>query len=208
MMSFVEKAKAKWDRDADLSPSARIRRARGFLTGMVASRYWLRTASIRGSGVRVNGRMVVANDGRLDIGDGCVFRGIPTAVELSVGSNAELVIGKKCIINSGASIAATGSIRLGDRVLVGPGVMVNDTSYHDLYERHVIPPPNPVIIEDDVWIGAKASILPGVTIGRGAVVSAHALVNRNVEPFTIVSGVPATVVAKLNPKKFSVENER
>lgn len=120
-MSILAKAKAKWERDAELSTSARIRRARSFVTGLVTSHFWLRSASSKGSGVRVNGRMVVQNDGRLVVGDGCVFRGIPTSVELSVGSNAELVIGKKCIINSGASLAATGSIRLGDRVLVGPG---------------------------------------------------------------------------------------
>ena len=85
--------------------------------------------------------------------------------------------------------------------------MINDTSFHELYERHLLPDPLPVVIEDDVWIGAKASVLPGVRIGRGAVVSAHALVNRDVAPFTIVGGVPATEIAKLNPKKFVVRDD-
>ena len=109
------------------------------------------------------------------------------------------------IINTGASIAAYGHLVIGDRVLISPFVTINDTSFHDLYERHILPDPTTVAIEDDVWIGLKASVLPGVRIGRGAVVSAHALVTRDVEPFTIVGGVPATPVAKLNPDKFRVE---
>ena len=89
---------------------------------------------------------------------------------------------------------------------IEPGVgMINDTSFHDLYERAVLPDPLPIVIEDDVWIGAKASVFPGVRIGRGAVISAHALVQRDVEAFTVVSGVPAVVVARLNPRKFAVD---
>jgi acetyltransferase-like isoleucine patch superfamily enzyme len=62
-----------------------------------------------------------------------------------------------------------------------------------------------VIIEDDVWLGTKCTILPGVRIGRGAVVVANALVTRNVEPFAIVSGVPAQKVAQLDSKKFVID---
>ena len=51
-----------------------------------------------------------------------------------------------------------------------------------------------VIIEDDVWIGAKTTILKGVTIGRGAVIAAGALVVKNVEPYSIVGGVPARFI--------------
>ncbi len=49
----------------------------------------------------------------------------------------------------------------------------------------------PIVIEDDVWIGARATILGGVTIGRGAIVAAGAVVTKSVPPFTIVAGVPA-----------------
>lgn len=51
--------------------------------------------------------------------------------------------------------------------------------------------PNPISIGNDVWIGAHAVVLAGVTIGQGAVIAAGAVVNRDVEPYTIVGGVPA-----------------
>jgi len=54
--------------------------------------------------------------------------------------------------------------------------------------------PGPVIIEDDVWIGARVIILAGVTIGTGAVIGAGSVVTRDVLPFTIVGGVPAKLI--------------
>ena len=57
----------------------------------------------------------------------------------------------------------------------------------------------PVIIEDDVWLGTNAAVLPGVTVGRGAVVGAGAIVTRDVEPYGIALGVPARVVRKRLP---------
>jgi galactoside O-acetyltransferase len=59
-----------------------------------------------------------------------------------------------------------------------------------------------VVLEPDVWVGAKASILPGVTIGRGSVVGTGAVVTRDVPPFCVVSGVPARVQRELDPTRF------
>jgi carbonic anhydrase/acetyltransferase-like protein (isoleucine patch superfamily) len=197
--------RAKLEREGGIS-STTLRKGKAFLVGLVVARVRLRGVSGRGKGVRVNGGLVVTNDGKMLIGSGSVLRGIPTSVELATGPVGSLTIGEGAIINSGASICAYGNMTVGNRVLIGPYVMINDTSFHDLYERSVVPEPLDVVIEDDVWIGAKASILPGVRIGRGAVVSAHSLVNRDVDAFTIVSGVPAVQIAKLNPKKFVVRD--
>lgn len=210
LASLLEKrtivaARAQWTRDAALPRAVRAHKARRALVGMARARIVLRSLDAVGGGSRVDGRAVIENLGRIELGAGSVLRGIPTAVELATGPNGVLRIGRHAIINSGASICAHGSITVGDRALIGPGVMINDTSFHDLYERHVMPDPLAVVIEDDVWIGAKASVLPGVHIGRGAVICAHALVQRDVEAFTVVSGVPAVVVATLNPRKFLVE---
>jgi maltose O-acetyltransferase len=57
----------------------------------------------------------------------------------------------------------------------------------------------PIVIEDDVWIGFQAIILPGVTVGRGSIVGAGAVVTRDVEPYTIVGGVPARLIRKRTP---------
>jgi len=54
-----------------------------------------------------------------------------------------------------------------------------------------------VIIEDDVWIGEGAAILPGVVIGRGAIIGTNAVVTKDVDPYTVVGGVPARIIKKL-----------
>jgi carbonic anhydrase/acetyltransferase-like protein (isoleucine patch superfamily) len=197
-------ARSKWEENRGSLNRNFVRRARAYVTGSLNARFMLRSIGGRGQGVRVNGGCCIANDGTMSIGAGSVLRGIPTAVELATGPKGNLQIGTDTLINTGVSICAYGNLTIGNRVLISPYVMIADTSFHELYERHLLPDPLPIVIEDDVWIGVKATVLPGVRIGRGAVVSAHALVNRNVDPFTIVGGVPAVEVAKLNPNKFVV----
>ena len=85
---------------------------------------------------------------------------------------------------------------------VGPYVMIIDTEFHDHYDRNRMPDPRPVVIEEDVWIGAKASILPGVTIGRGAIVGVAAVVTKSVPAYTVVGGVPARELKKLDPERM------
>jgi acetyltransferase-like isoleucine patch superfamily enzyme len=194
-------AAEKLARDGGLSANTATK-AVNYVRGLLGARLRLWRVGGRGRGVRVNGAVVLQGASRVSIGPGSVLRGIPTAVELATGPSGRLDIGRDTIINSGASICAYAAMSIGDRVLIGPYVMINDTSFHDLYDRSVVPDPLPVVIERDVWIGAKASILPGVRIGEGAIVSAHALVNRDVEAYTIVGGVPAVQLARLNPKKF------
>lgn len=55
-------------------------------------------------------------------------------------------------------------------------------------------PPRGITIEDDVWLGARVMIMPGVTVGRGSILAAGAIVTKNVEPYTVVAGAPAHVV--------------
>ena len=59
----------------------------------------------------------------------------------------------------------------------------------------------PIVIEDDVWIGFQAIILPGVTVGRGAIVGAGAVVTRDVKPYCIVGGVPARLIRERTPRE-------
>lgn len=99
-------------------------------------------------------------------------------------------------------LAAESKIIIGNKVMFGPEVMVlagdHNTSVLGAFMRDVTEKrpqdDRDVIIEDDVWVGARAIILKGVTIGRGSIVAAGAVVPRDVPPYAIVAGVPARVV--------------
>jgi maltose O-acetyltransferase len=114
-----------------------------------------------------------------------------------VGFGRGIIIGS----NSGLGIGADlhGPLTIGDNVMISPSVMIHTTN-HAFKDASVLigaqgyDPPRPVLIEDDVWIGARAIILPGVTIGRGSVVGAGAVVAKSIEPFSIVVGNPARVI--------------
>lgn len=103
-------------------------------------------------------------------------------------------LGKNVFINHACSFLDIGGITIEDDVMIGP--RVNITS-----ENHPLDPtdrkaliPRPVLIKQNAWIGAGATILPGVTIGENAIVAAGAVVNRDVPPNTVVAGLPAKVV--------------
>ncbi len=92
------------------------------------------------------------------------------------------------------------SLFVGDRVAIAQRVTIvtaSDPNWSRLYP-HVRIERAPVRIEDDAWIGAGVIILPGVTVGAGAIVAAGAVVNRDVPPLTVVGGVPARTIKKLD----------
>lgn len=106
-------------------------------------------------------------------------------------------LGKNVFINHACSFLDIGGITIEDDVQIGP--RVNLTS-----ENHPLDPadrktllPGPIIIKRNAWIGAGATILPGVTIGENAVVAAGAIVSRDVPPNTVVAGIPAKVIKRL-----------
>jgi acetyltransferase-like isoleucine patch superfamily enzyme len=98
-----------------------------------------------------------------------------------------------------------GLVRFGARVAVAHNVTIvasqgpNNSRLGDHpFVREQLAITAPVTIEDDAWLGTGCIILPGVTVGRGAIVGAGAVVTRDVEPYTIVAGIPARVVRRLD----------
>lgn len=85
-----------------------------------------------------------------------------------------------------------GTVIIGNRVMVGTHTSITSLT-HDYTQKdmHVTLIRKTVIIEDDVWIGSNCVILPGVTIGRGAVIGAGSVVTRDIQPGTVAFGVPA-----------------
>lgn len=102
---------------------------------------------------------------------------------------------------SGCTLAARTSIRLGNNVLVGSGAMLVDNDAHPLSAMDRIGntgkiKSRPIIVEDNVFIGARAIVMKGVHIGEGAIVGAGAVVVKDVPPYTIVAGNPAMVIGQ------------
>jgi len=110
---------------------------------------------------------------------------------------SKLQIGNSTIIGHGALLDARMGLTIGNNVNLSNEVMIW-TLHHDYNSPDFAQIGKQVIIEDYAWICSRAIILPGVTIGKGAVVAAGAVVSRNVEPYTVVGGVPAQVIAKRN----------
>ncbi|GAB3281484.1 sugar O-acetyltransferase [Larkinella harenae] len=106
-------------------------------------------------------------------------------------------LGKRVFINHACSFLDIGGITIEDDVQIGP--RVNLTS-----ENHPLDPgdrktvlPGAIVIQRNAWIGAGATLLPGVTIGENSIVAAGAVVSRDVPPNTVVAGIPAKVVKSL-----------
>jgi len=101
-----------------------------------------------------------------------------------------ITIGRRSVVNQQCCLDGRGGLSIGDNVDISPGVWILTDSHdmHDPLFREVLAP---VTIGNYAWIGSRALILPGVTVGEGAVVAAGAVVTHNVEPYAVVAGVPA-----------------
>ena len=106
---------------------------------------------------------------------------------LSIGNNVGI---------SGATIFATNRIVIEDDVLLGSDCVIYDTDFHSIHPDHRIEAPEglPVLIERNAWIGARAMVLKGVTVGKDAVVAAGAVVTKDVPRGAVAAGVPAKVI--------------
>ncbi len=147
--------------------------------------------------------------GVLAIGDGSIFAG-RMAMDRD---DAVIRVGARSFIGKGLLVAAE-SIEIGDDVLLSWGVTIVDHQSHALdfadragdvtgwltgdkdWSKVAIAP---VLVGNKVWVGFGVSILPGVTVGEGAVVGAASVVTRDVEPWTVVAGNPAKVIRELEP---------
>ena len=108
-----------------------------------------------------------------------------------------ITVGQKVFINSGCCFQDQGGITIGDGTLIGHQVVLA-TLNHDLNpDKRASMTAQPVVIGRNVWIGAHATVLPGVTIGDNAVVAAGAVVTKDVAENTVVAGVPAKIIKKI-----------
>jgi len=139
-----------------------------------------------------------------------VFPGLRIeAIDCHLGKkfSPAITIGDRVSINYDCHIGCVNEITIGNDVLLASRVYVSDhshgaTNYSDIDlspSERLVHSKGPVIIEDGVWIGEGACILPGVRIGRHAIVGANAVVTRDVAPYTIVAGIPAQAIRTMVP---------
>jgi acetyltransferase-like isoleucine patch superfamily enzyme len=109
--------------------------------------------------------------------------------------------GDRVFINQGCYFLDFGGITIGDRVLIGPRVTLT-TAGHPVHpdERFDFITHAPIVIEDDVWIGAGVTVTPGATIGRGSVVGAGAVVAKDVPPMSVVTATSHVRRKRLAPR--------
>ncbi len=113
---------------------------------------------------------------------------------------SRLVIGNHVSLNDDVVINADrgGVISVGNNVLIGPGVVIRASNHNyanrDSLIRNQGHSASEIHIEDDVWLGAGVIVMPGVSIGHGAVVGAGSIVTKSIEPFGLAVGIPAKVI--------------
>jgi len=166
----------------------------------VLNAHWhLRHAVQLGSRVRVWGNPWIQCHGKLTVGDRVRMKSTIARLEIGVGSQGALEIGESAFINYGCSIAATMLIRIGARCSIGTHVIMMDNDFHEVSpeRRSQMPPSAPIILGENVWVGARAIILRGVTIGAHSVIGAGSVVAHDVPERVVAAGVPARVLRSI-----------
>lgn len=108
-----------------------------------------------------------------------------------------ITVGKNVFINSGCCFQDQGGIEIGDNALIGQQVVLATLNHAMAPSKRGDMSPAPIKIGNDVWIGAHATILSGVTIGDGAIIAAGAVVTKDVPANTVVGGVPARIIKSI-----------
>ena len=149
--------------------------------------------------VRFEPGLRVESPRNIELGSGSYFG---FNFKLYASEFSKIKIGFNASFNSNVMINARGKgkIFIGNNVLIGPNVVLRSSNHSfESIEKPVIDQgmkDGEIIINDDVWIGSNAVILPNCRIGKGAIVAAGAVVTRNVDSYTVVGGVPAKLIKK------------
>ncbi len=136
---------------------------------------------------------------------GCAITACSETVDGSVFT-PEVIIGERCNFGAWNNITAVNKITIGNGFLSGKWVTISDNNHGDnsWEQLHVEPLyrpvtcKGPIVIGENVWVGDKATILSGVTIGEGAVIAANAVVTKDVPAYSISAGNPAKIIKRIN----------
>lgn len=159
-------------------------------------RWVLRRATSVGLWTRVTGWPRIENHGTMIIGSKVQLASLPIRSELVCLGGGRLEIGAGTFVNYGTSIGASNLIRIGRNCQIGNHCIMIDNDYHgvDPALRTTMPPSQPIILGDNVWLGVRVTVLKGVHIGDGAVIGAGSVVTNDIPARALAVGVPARVI--------------
>ena len=170
-----------------------------FRRALATGRYSSRFRSI-GKGIKLAPGMKLGNANHISLGNNVSV--MSHCVLECTGYFAEMVLGNNISIGEYSHITCAQKMVIGDGLLTGRYVLITDNAHGENLPNELNIPPlerrvcssGPVTIGRNVWIGDKATILPDVTIGDGAVIAANAVVTKDVPPFSVAAGCPARVI--------------
>lgn len=145
-----------------------------------------------------NTKIVVTKRGKMIIGDMLEAR----RMDYISAQDGVMKIGNNVFMNQNVSVTCMESVDIGDGCIIANNVVIVDHD-HDFVNGGFVSAP--VKLENDVWIGANATVLKGVTIGEGAIVAAGSVVNKDVPAHTMVAGAPAKVIKEIKNRRNSGE---
>lgn len=149
--------------------------------------------------------IVLNNGGEIQIGSRtCLWPDVKFALMATPGHSSPLIkIGAFASIGDRSQIHCGQLVSIGDFVLISWDVNIIEFDYHA--PGGGIPEPKPIIIKDEVWIGARCIITKGVTIGKGAILAAGTVVTKDVPSYTLVAGNPAKAIKNVSSWKGSIK---
>jgi len=171
-----------------------------FIRSVLWARWKLRKATSLGKYVKLVGHIRVVNQGRLIVEDRVLFNSYIGTSQLVVKEGAELTIGRGVFVNYGADFCALKRIAIGEECRIGTHCIIMDSDFHEieLEKRQQRPAPADVVLEPHTWIGNRVTILKGVRIGYGSVVAAGSVVTKSVPRMSVVGGVPARIIRRID----------
>lgn len=158
----------------------------------VNARLRLRRCSGIGHMTMVRGRPWIRNGGSIILGERVLVWSHLVPVELTAIDGGSIEIGHRTFVNYGVIITSYELVRIGNDCMLAHHVIILDCNEHPVLGDSQ--QPRPVILEDNVWLGDRVLVLPGVRIGEGAVVGAGSVVVKDIPPGCVAVGNPARVV--------------
>lgn len=176
-----------------------------FYTGFHSRRfaYWGSNTTLRYRALKLLGVQYISVGSNTTFGIKVQLTAWKTAALKS--TSPSIKIGSNCTIRDYAHITAVDSITIGDGLLTGTNILITDNAHGEFTPDQLRLPPTkrpiyskgPVIIGNNVWLGNNVCVMPGVTIGDGAVIGANSIVTKDIPPYSMAAGVPASIIKRL-----------